>query len=82
MLIHYSPLNEPPRLYAPRRQATGLVAARVQRFEAEGTPPPVPVSLGTPTPPNSPLYVLEETTKEIKVLLHFAGLFYLSVYQI
>lgn len=72
MLIHYSPLNEPPRLHAPRRHATGLVAARVQRFEAECTPPPSPACVGTPS--NSPLYTLEDTTQEIKVLMHFAGL--------
>ncbi|XP_055039999.1 pleckstrin homology domain-containing family G member 5 isoform X4 [Misgurnus anguillicaudatus] len=63
MLIHYGPLNEISRFHAPRHHATGLVAARVQHFEAENMPPPSLVPVGTPTPPNSPLYTLEYVTK-------------------
>lgn len=81
MLIHYSPLNEPPRPHAPRRHATGLVAARVQRFEAESAPSPSSASVGTPTPPSSPLYELEDTAQGIKVLMHFAALYRRRFYR-
>lgn len=78
MLIHYSPLNELPRIHAHRPHTTGLVAARVQRFEAGDAPPPSPKPVATPTLPNSPTYPPGDTKQEIKVMLHYAGLISVS----
>ncbi|ROL46012.1 Pleckstrin homology domain-containing family G member 5 [Anabarilius grahami] len=66
MLIHYSPLNELPRIHAHRPHTTGLVAARVQRFEAGDAPPPSPKPVATPTLPNSPTYPPGDTKQGIK----------------
>ncbi|KTG36068.1 hypothetical protein cypCar_00002975 [Cyprinus carpio] len=66
MLIHYSPLNELPRIHAHRPRTTGLVAARVQRFEAGDVPPLHPMPVTTPTSPNSPTYPPGDTKQGIK----------------
>lgn len=72
MLIHYSPLNELPRIHAHRPRTTGLVAARVQRFEAGDVPPLHPMPVTMPTSPNSPTYPPGDTKQGIKVFLHYA----------
>lgn len=78
MLIHYSPLNELPRIHAHRPRTTGLVAARVQRFEAGDVPPLHPMPVTTPTSPNSPTYPPGDTKQGIKVFLHYTGLISVS----
>lgn len=78
MLIHYSPLNELPRIHAHRAHTTGLVAARVQRFEAVDAPPPNPKPVATPSPPNSPTNPPGDTKQGIKVMLQYAGLILVS----
>ncbi|KTF98595.1 hypothetical protein cypCar_00007715 [Cyprinus carpio] len=66
MLIHYSPLNELPRINAHRPHTKGLVAARIQRFEAGDTPPQSPMPITTPTPPNNHTYTSGDTKQGIK----------------
>lgn len=78
MLIHYSPLNELPRIHAHRAHTKGLVAARVQRFEAVDAPPPNPKPVAAPTPPNTPTYPPGDLKQGIKVMLQYAGLIIVS----
>ncbi|RXN19508.1 pleckstrin homology domain-containing family G member 5-like isoform X1 [Labeo rohita] len=66
MLIYYSPLNELPRIQGQRPRTTGLVAARVQHFEAGDTPPPSPMPVAAPTSPNSATYPPGDTKQGIK----------------
>ncbi|KAL0181208.1 hypothetical protein M9458_023614, partial [Cirrhinus mrigala] len=66
MLIYYSPLNEIPRIQGQRPRTTGLVAARVQHFEAGDVPPPSPIPVDTPTSPNSATYPPGDTKHGIK----------------
>ncbi|KAL7843456.1 hypothetical protein AOLI_G00249680 [Acnodon oligacanthus] len=54
MLTYYSPLSEFPLSQTHRPQTLGLVAARVQRFEAGMTHPISPVSVGSPSPTSCP----------------------------
>lgn len=69
LLIHYSPLNEPPRVHAYYRpHRAGLVAARVQHFESGDTPPPSPLPEATPSSPNSPADALKDTNQGVKVM--------------
>ncbi len=78
MLIHYSPLNELPRIHAHRTPTTGLVAARIQCFEVGDAQPLSPMPITTPTPPNNHMYTSGDTKQGIKVFLHYARLLSVS----
>ncbi|TRY59726.1 hypothetical protein DNTS_002512 [Danionella cerebrum] len=52
MLIHYTPLNDPLWMNLCKPHTTGLVAARVQRFENRDVEPMSPMPV---TPPPSPI---------------------------
>lgn len=69
MLIHYSPLSEFALSQPSGPQTLGLVAARVQRFEAGMTLNSSPVSPGSPSHTSCSSDLPGQTKQRNKVLM-------------